>query len=114
MALPLETHEVCNVCDGAGLYGAPPKDCYHCNSTGKVRFGLVQLPTDWIHTFELSEATDDTEYAALSAAQKTTYGLIISMGIIDLTNGTAIRAKLWAMFGSGSTTRDALLALLSG
>lgn len=89
------------------------------SSTGPVSRGYqpanIALKVQEIalyYAYELSEATDDTEYAALSAAQKATYGMLISMGHFDLSTGTAVRAKLWAMFTSGTTTRANLDVLV--
>jgi hypothetical protein len=62
-------------------------------------------------TYRIVEATDSTEYNALSDTNKGRYALIISAGLVDLMDGTAIRSTLWSMFGDGTTTRDNIIAL---
>jgi hypothetical protein len=64
-------------------------------------------------TYRIFEATDDAEYSALSAANKSIYGLILSCGSVDLSAGTSVREKLMAMFGAGTTTRANLAELVS-
>jgi len=63
-------------------------------------------------TYKIVDATDSTEYGNLSAANKEAYKMIVSCGVVDLTEGTSIRTKLWSMFGEGTTTRENLEALL--
>jgi hypothetical protein len=63
-------------------------------------------------TYEISDATDATEYAALSDGNKDAYGMIISMGTVSLMDGTNTKVTLWALFGAGTTTRANLEALL--
>ena len=62
-------------------------------------------------TYKIIEATDQTEYNALSDNNKDRYALIISAGRVDFEEGTIVKATLWAMFGEGTTTRANLEAL---
>lgn len=115
---PIYERMTCIRCGGDGIYteageGSGSVPCLTCLGYGTRRVRPADvLKNGVIYTFELSEATDDTEYAALSSAQKATYALIASLGMIDIVAGTAIRTKLWAMFGDGSTTRTNLEALM--
>ncbi len=65
------------------------------------------------HTYKIVEATITSEYSALSTANKTAYGMIISLGTVDLAVGTATKDKLWDMFGAETTTRANLEALIA-
>ena len=115
---PIYERDTCVRCGGDGIYteieGGGSVTCPTCLGFGTMRADPCDvLKSGVIYTFELSEATDDTEYAALSSAQKTTYALLVSLGMLDISSGTAIRTKLWAMFGDGSTTRTNLEALMA-
>ena len=70
-------------------------------------------PDDVYPTYKIIEATDATEYAALSDANKDAYKMIVSCGTVDLADGTVVRTKLMAMFGAGTTTRANLVELVS-
>ena len=70
-------------------------------------------PSGVYPTYKVLEATDASEYAALSDANKDAYKMILSCGEVDLSDGTAVRTKLLAMFGAGTTTRTNLVALVS-
>ena len=61
---------------------------------------------------ELWENTSLTEYAALTAAARQAYGVLIDMDNIDVTAGSNSRVTLAALFAAGSTTRANLLALV--
>lgn len=65
---------------------------------------------DIIPAYEILEAMDATEFAALSAAQKTIYQIFISAGSVNI-KGANTRAAFGAMFGAGTATRAAILAL---
>jgi hypothetical protein len=114
---PIYERATCIRCGGDGIYteveGGGSVTCLTCHGYGTKRVNPAEvLKNGVIYTFELSEATDDTEYLALSAGQKSTYALLISLGMLDISSGTAIRTKLWNMFGDGSTTRTNLEALM--
>ena len=70
-------------------------------------------PDNVYPTYKIIEATDATEYAALSDANKDVYKMILSCGTVDLSDGTEVRARLLAMFGAGTTTRANLVTLVS-
>lgn len=116
---------ICSVCGGDGTRqvmtsgggaengGYSEQECPSCLGTGLEPFGSSYYPDGVYPTYKIVEATDDAEYAALSAANKAIYGIIVSCGTVDLSEGTAVRDKLLAMFGAGTTTRDNLAALVS-
>lgn len=66
-----------------------------------------------IPAHEVLEATVPDEYAALTAAEKTRYGLFVGAGDINV-QGANTRAAFAAMFGVGTQTRANLLALTAG
>lgn len=112
---------ICPQCHGDGTFapsGGPqgsgelPCNWPGCNETGFIEFGLF-AGLDCYYTYEISEATDPTEWNALSAGNKTAYATILSMGVVDLSDGTAVKSTLWALFGSGTTTRANLEALIA-
>ena len=87
-------------------------ECPVCAGTGTLEFGEVEELAGMYQTYKVVEATDNTEYGDLSDNNKDAYQMIISCGFIDLSNGTAIRTKLWNMFDENSTTRANLLTLI--
>ena len=89
-------------------------ECTHCGGTHKLAIGTNELSEGLYQTYQITECVDDTEYAALSASQKSIFALIMSLGVIDLSEGMQIRNKLWTMFGDGTTTRDNLEELVGG
>lgn len=63
-----------------------------------------------IETWEILEATSPSEWAALSAAEKQRYQTLTGVGRINV-KAPNIRSALGAMFGAGTDTRTALVAL---
>lgn len=59
-------------------------------------------------TYKILEATNPSEFAALTAANKALYQLIISAGKVDIAEGTTVRNVLWSMFDVDSITRGEL------
>ena len=92
--------------------GGVEVDCPTCNGTGYVNWGAHIIPGYVFATYKIVEATDATEYSALSSGNKTAYGMIISLGTVDLAEGTSTRTKLWDMFGAETTTRANLETLV--
>jgi hypothetical protein len=115
---PIYERAICVRCGGDGIYteveGGGSVVCLTCFGYGTKRVAPTEvLKNGVIYTFELIDATDDSEYSVLSTSQKNVFALIVSSGIIDISSGTAIRTKLWDMFGDGSTTRTNLEALMA-
>ena len=107
----------CARCGGDGVSDEPDTECPVCFGFGMlplkgVAKKLIDIkPPNVYHTYQIVEALDDTEYGSLNTSQKAIYALIISAGMVDLSAGTRTRAKLWEMFGEGTTTRSNLEAL---
>jgi hypothetical protein len=59
----------------------------------------------------LIEAVDSTEYNNLSDANKDRFALIVSAGLVDLTEGSNAVNALWAMFDEESASRAAIQEL---
>lgn len=70
------------------------------------RFSIV--PT--VSGSAIFNATDDSEYAALTADQQASWDRLCSIDQIDVSNGVA-KAREVELFGAGTTTRTNLLAL---
>ena len=88
------------------------QNCPLCSGTGDYNTGVLG-PDTLYFGYQILDATDATEYNALSAANKTAYQLIIGCGIVDLDSGSGSYTKLWNIFGSGTTTRTNLEALVA-
>lgn len=67
---------------------------------------------DYVAGWEIFNATDDTEYAALTDAQKSSWDALCGIESIDTTSGIA-KAREAELFGAGTTTRDNLISLKS-
>jgi hypothetical protein len=70
----------------------------------------VTKPAGIIPAYQVINATVASEWAALTAAEKQRYQTIVGAGQIDTSNANVI-AAFAAMFGAGTSTRAALLAL---
>ena len=129
----------CGPCNGTGAVGGV--SCTVCGGDGQVdltdlNFKQIRLedrialtgqvwseilnklgdlvPGDnVVTTHEVLTATDLGEYGALSDNDKASYGILISAGTLDLSEGEAGRTWLWGFFDAESTTRAALLALIA-
>lgn len=64
-----------------------------------------------IETYRIFDVTEPSEYLALGAQNKNVYNLIISMGIVNLAEGSSAQTLLWDMFpeesDTGARLRDA-------
>lgn len=109
----------CYNCSGTGTITPPPGqgssnpyECQVCSGLGVLDWGKITLPDGLFYTYGIVENTDTAEYNALSDANKEHYKTILSLGTVDLTDGTVVRATLWVLFGAGSTTRANLIAMI--
>lgn len=68
-------------------------------------------PNYVLHSYEVMEALDETEYNALSDSNKASLQFLLQCGRVDLNVGKAGRVRLWAWFGAESTTRANLVTL---
>jgi len=127
----------CIACGGDGTT-SDGESCYLCGGDGeidlldsafkRIKYGQEKelmgyvwssllenttMPTNVFHSYEILEATDGTEYLALSGGNTAMYNALISCGRVDLNDGKKGRTWLWTLFDSESTTRAALTALLS-
>lgn len=93
--------------DPAGL-GYAGKTGAQCAALLNAVNQVIERET--IPAWEVLEATVPAEYAALSAAEKTRYGLFVGAGDVNV-KGTNTRAAFAVMFGAGTQTRANLLAL---
>jgi hypothetical protein len=64
--------------------------------------------------YQILEATDASEYLALSDNNKEAYRLIISCGRIMLNDDSSLKTKLLTMFPSGTATHSSLESLIDG
>lgn len=128
----MAVEKTCEHCDGTGILEG--ESCGYCGGDGlqpliacklEQTVNYVWTLYDYLRilqgksftnnivaTYKILEATDITEYGNLSDSNKNAYNMILQCGVTDLTDGTVIRANLWAMFDSESTTRAALITLL--
>jgi hypothetical protein len=57
-----------------------------------------------IETYRIFDVTNPSEYLALNAQNKSIYNLIVSMGTVNLLEGSMAQTLLWAMFPEQSVT----------
>ena len=112
----------CEICGGTGSLGDPLVECGQCRGVGTyetdwvgvIRQLELKLPgTNVFWSYQIWEATDLTEFTALSAGNKDAYRGIVRMGTVSLVEDSHSRDTLWDLFDSESTTRAALLALIT-
>lgn len=65
---------------------------------------------DTVAGYQIFNATDDSEYAALTAEQQASWDRLCAIAQIDVTNGVA-KAREAELFGAGTVTRTNLLNL---
>ena len=110
--------------DEHGVGGLIEDNCSRCLGEKYIFLGWCSVNTSILPdgteltqtvfpTYKIVEATVTSEYSALSTANKTAYGMIISLGTVDLSDGTATKDKLWDMFGAETTTRANLETLVA-
>lgn len=71
----------------------------------------IRIDRDIVPAYEVFEAIIPSEWATLTANERTRVQTILGMGAIDL-RGANTRASFQAAFGPGTTTRANLVALL--
>ncbi len=69
-----------------------------------------EVDNDVLEAYKILDATDPTEWAALSAVEKERYQLLISAGRLNVKSEN-VKSAFGKMFGLGTVTRAALLAL---
>jgi len=74
-------------------------------------FTEVNYMSYLIWAYKILDATNASEYNALSDANKDAYRLIASCGVVNFDEGSATYTKLFNIFPDGTTTYDALVAL---
>jgi hypothetical protein len=124
MAENLPESNLCSICAGTGLDDG--NFCLSCSGSGYVSsqgVGIYRrdlhdkvdglgLATNVFKSYVVLECLDPTEYAALTAAQKTSVLVVLACGQVDLNAGKAGIVRLTAAFGAESTTVASLTALL--
>ncbi len=64
-----------------------------------------------IPTFSIYNVIVPAEFTALNATQQQTLRDILGLGSVDVSSGTQARAVILSIFGAGTATRTALIAL---
>jgi len=113
--------EECVACQGLGIYQVQSMQANMLVRLSRVEAKVddVKVKTDNLPTtnvfwsYQVWEATDMTEYLALSDELEASYNKIVHMGTVDLNVGSNSRAVIWRLFDAESTTRAALLALIT-
>lgn len=105
MDLQILKNELLNDPEGLGYSGKTAQQ------KADLLNGLTQtMERIIIPTWEILEATVQSEWSALTAAEKQRYQTFVSVGSLNV-KGTNVRAAFAAMFGAGTQTRANLLAL---
>ena len=76
----------------------------------KIGASSEELGNDVLESYQVVDAIDPTEWAAISAQEKERLLFIISAGKINPKN-INVKQAFMAMFGAGTTTRASLSAL---
>ena len=107
--------EECVACQGLGIYQVQSMQANMLVrlSDTETKVDALALPTNVFWSYRIWEATDLTEFTALSAENKDAYRGIVRMGTVSLVEDSHSRDTLWDLFDSESTTRAALLALIT-
>lgn len=103
----------CDRCGGDGVAPGqenPEDPCTQCDGEGY--YPITRLNVNVLFSYEIADALDITEYNALSAKNKASLHIILSLVFVSLIDGTNSRATLWSLFDENSTTRANLIALL--
>jgi len=102
----------CQRCNTVGSIGGEPGEdpCTQCLGEGYCP--THHLKPGVVHSYEISDALDVTEYSALSVGNQAAVNIMLSQGLVNLAEGTNSRVALWALFDSESTTRANLITLL--
>lgn len=74
--------------------------------------GTIDIDRGVLEAYEVVNATDSTEWALLLPTEKQRYQTIVGAGKVDSKNAN-VRAAFLAMFGAGTATRAALIAMLT-
>ena len=106
--------ELTNDPDGLGLV-APRRLMMRAMRTNSMRLPLstIQIERSDIPATEIAKAINRQEYAAAVLADRQWIDLQLSAGLIDARTGTEARTGLLGIFGSGTTTRANMQALLT-
>jgi hypothetical protein len=120
MSEPIQLMMVCPICRGVGNgvddQGNPTGTCVRCNGTGRENWGALvypKLPTSitLVFTYQIVEAINQTEYAALGDAAKDILRIILSCGSVNLDHTGKIYTDLMTIFANSPTTKAAITAL---
>jgi len=79
-----------------------------------VNAATVAAPADpaIIPSYAIYNALDPAEFVGLTAAQQQRVRDLFGMGTVDVSSGTNARAMLVSIFGAGTATRAALVAVV--
>ena len=89
-----------------------PNDEANANALNLVRVEL-QIDREAIPVSEISKCIDRDEFGALSPADQKYLDLVLGGGNVNPKTGGEVREGFLQMFGSGTETRNNLLALLT-
>ena len=121
---------VCWKCKGTGIFSGIA--CILCSiivqeehGSHSISTGMVDEQTMLSHLSEMVDATPPiypaykiynamvgSEYIALSPEHRQYFDLLISQGLVDMSEGKNAKTTLWTLFGEGSGTRANLIALI--
>lgn len=106
----IELNEICPKCQGTGMHQG--LSCLKCSGLGYLeKSGLVLIPpVFW--SAEVFECIDAAEYNNLTDNQKEAIKIILSLSMVNLTEGLKSKTALYNYFSEGTTTRTNLINLL--
>lgn len=74
--------------------------------------GSISIDRGVVDSYEIIDATEAADWAALTAGEKQRYQTITGAGRVNLQN-TRVRSSFQAMFGPATATRANLIAILT-
>lgn len=112
----LEIGIMCSNCNGVGTITSavpetvpPVTSCPFCKGEG---ISKLYMPNGYKYSTDILECLDFTETEELSEEQSFSLTLILSAGIVDMSEDSNAKTKLWNLFDANSNTRTALIELI--
>lgn len=105
----------CPFCGGDGIVsGHAGRSCEYCEGSGYLpSSSRVILADGIVWAYQILNCIDNAEYLALEANKLQAVNVVLSLGIVDLNEGSKAREMLLLAFDAQSNTRNALASLIS-
>ena len=122
-------YQLCPYCDASGnrkvdsvneggQHTEVTSTCDNCGGTKELLTGFVKFnATEFVeppfyYSYQIFNCLNATECGQLAAAIVPWLNILMSQGVIDMTEGHLAKTVLWEWFGAGSVTRANLITLI--